>query len=315
MDGYQVFVGIDIAKRTLEVSIGTDSKPFPLNYNRDGLTQLFGQLPDAGTCLVIVESTGGYQRRLVADLVEAGHHVAVANPRQVRDFAKAHGILAKTDAIDAAVIARFGHQVRPRVVQKPHQKQAELEQLVTRRRQLVTLRTAEKNRLETTTVKSVRKSVQRVVDVLNKQIEKLEQEILEHIESDDDWQDKARLLSSVPGIGPITIASLLAELPELGLLNRQEVAALVGVAPFNRDSGQFRGRRTIWGGRADVRSTLYMAALTARRYNPLIRAFARRLEEAGKPFKVVITACMRKLLVILNTLVKTHTPWRLQPQT
>jgi transposase len=315
MDGYQTFVGIDIAKRSLDVSVGTDSKPFTLNHDRDGIHQLLARLPDAGSCLVVVESTGGYQRCLVAELVDAGHHVAVANPRQVRDFAKGHGILAKTDAIDAAVIARFGQQVRPRVIQKSHQQQAELEQLVTRRRQLVELRTAEKNRLETITVKSVHQSIQRVVDLLNKQIEKIEKEILDAIQSDNDWNDKAKLLGSVPGIGPVTIASLLAELPELGLLNRQEMAALVGVAPFNRDSGQFRGRRTIWGGRADVRSALYMAALTARRCNPLIRAFARRLEDAGKPFKVVITACMRKLLVILNTMVKTNTPWRLQSQT
>lgn len=315
MDGYHAFVGIDVAKRSLEVCIQPQGKPFMLDYDLQGLRQLLDQLPEPGTCLVVVESTGGYHRRLVAELVDAGHHAAVANPRQVRDFAKGHGILAKTDRIDAVVIARFAQQVRPRVVPPSHEKQAELQQLVTRRRQLVALRTAEKNRLETTTVPSVRKSIRRVLDLLNKQIEKIEKEILDSLESDHDWKGKADLLRSVPGVGPATIASLLAELPELGLLNRQEVAALVGVAPFNRDSGQFRGRRMIWGGRADVRSTLYMAALSARRCNPVIRNFARRLEEAGKPLKVVLVACMRKLLVILNTLVKNQLPWSVPSQT
>lgn len=315
MDGDQAFVGIDVAKKTLDVCLQPDAKPFTLDYDRDGLDQLLGQLPAPGTCLIVVESTGGYHRRLVAELVGTGHHVAVANPRQVRDFAKGHGILAKTDRIDASVIARFGQQVRPRIVEPSHQKQAELEQLVTRRRQLIDLRTAEKNRLETTTVGSVRQSVQSVIDLLNKQIERIEQDILKHIESDDDWKHKSQLLTSVPGVGATTSAALLAELPELGKLNRQEIAALVGVAPFNRDSGQFRGRRMIWGGRADVRSALYMACLSAMRFNPTIKQFAQRLKTAGKPFKVVITACMRKLLVILNTMVKTNTPWKMQPET
>lgn len=315
MDDYQRFVGIDVAKESLDVFVHPDKEAFSVAYDRSGLKQLLDRLPAAGTCLVIVEATGGYQCRLVAELVDAGYHVAVANPRQVRDFAKGHGILAKTDSIDAAVIAHFGRQVRPRVLEKPRPKQRELEQLVTRRRQLIALRTAEKNRLETLTVASVRQSIQQVIDLLNEQLKQIEQEILHHIESDDDWKSKAGLLDSVPGIGAVTIASLLAELPELGSLNRQEVAALVGVAPFNRDSGAFRGRRTIWGGRADVRNTLYMATLSAKRFNPVIQSFAERLQQAGKPFKVVMVACMRKLLVILNTMLKTNTPWRVQPQT
>ena len=207
------------------------------------------------------------------------------------------------------MIARFGQHVRPRTIEKTPNKQAELEQLVVRRRQLVDLRTAESNRLETISVKSVRKSIQQVVNLLNKQIERIEKDILALLESDDDWKEKRKLLDSVPGIGPVTIASLLAELPELGLLNRQEIAALVGLAPYNRDSGRFHGRRSIWGGRASVRSVLYMAALTARRCNPVIRRFAQRLEAEGKLFKVVITACMRKLLIILNTMVKNNTHW------
>jgi hypothetical protein len=210
---------------------------------------------------------------------------------------------------DAAVIARFGQHARPRTIEKTPEKQAELEELVVRRRQLVNLRTAESNRLETISLKSVRKSIQHVVTMLKKQIERIEKEILALIDSDDDWKAKSNLLDSVPGVGPVTIASLIAGLPELGSLNRQEIAALVGLAPFNRDSGRFRGRRSIWGGRASVRSVLYMAALSARRCNPVIRQFAKRLEAKGKLFKVVITACMRKLLVIINTMVKNSTHW------
>jgi len=310
MDGsITTFVGIDVAKRSFDVCLLPEGKQLSLLYDRQGLKQLFSQLPDAGTCLIVMEATGGHQKRLVAELTDAGHLVAVVNPRQVRDFARGLGILAKTDRLDAQVIARFGQQTRPRCVAQVSEKQAELEQLVVRRRQLIQLRTAEKNRTEMCSSKAVRKSIKQVVDLLNKQIDHLDKEISAMLESDDDWKGKSQLLGSVPGVGAVTIASLLAELPELGLLNRQEIAALVGVAPFNRDSGRFRGKRSIWGGRAEVRSVLYMAALTARRFNPLIRTFAARLEAEGKAFKVVLTACMRKLLVILNTMVKNNTHW------
>ena len=310
MDGsITSFVGIDIAKHSLDVCILPERKQFTVPYDTAGLKQLRSQLPDMGSCLIVVEATGGYQRRVVAELANADHLVAVVNPRQVRDFARGLGILAKTDRLDAQVIARFGQHVRPRTLAKTHKKQEELAQLVTRRRQLVDLRTAEKNRRETLTSKPVRKSVQQVIDLLNKQIERIEKEILALLESDDEWKDKGSIIQSAPGIGSVTVASLLAELPELGLLNRQEISALVGLAPFNRDSGRFQGKRSIWGGRASVRSVLYMAALTARRCNPVIRAFAQRLEAQGKPFKLVIVACMRKLLVILNTLVKTNSHW------
>ena len=303
------FVGIDVAKRSFDVCCLPEENRLSLPYDDQGLSQLHGELPEKGTCLIVLEATGGYQRRLVAELIGAGHHVAVVNQRQVRDFARGLGILAKTDRLDAEVIARFGQHVRPRTLEKHPEKQAELEQLVVRRRQLVNLRTAEKNRLETITIKAVHKSIQQVVRLLDKQVERIEKDILALLESDDDWKDKMDLLGSVLGVGTVTVASLLAELPELGMLNRQEIAALVGLAPFNRDSGRFRGKRTIWGGRASVRSVLYMAALTARRCNPTIRQFADRLEAEGKPFKVVITACMRKLLVILNTMVKNNTHW------
>ncbi len=302
-------VGVDVSKDSLDVCLLPEEKKLTVSYDESGLKQLLRQLPAKGSCLVVVEATGGYHRRLVAELTDAGHLVAVVNPRQVRDFARGLGILAKTDRIDATVIARFGQHVRPRTIEKTPEKLTELKQLVARRRQLVDLRTAEKNRLETITVKSVHKSIQQVIQLLNKQIERIEKDILHLLQSDDDWKDKMNLLGSVPGVGAVTIASLMAELPELGMLNRQEIAALVGLAPFNRDSGRFRGKRSIWGGRASVRSVLYMAALTARRCNPIIRQFANRLEAEGKLFKVVITACMRKLLVILNTMVKENTHW------
>jgi transposase len=207
------------------------------------------------------------------------------------------------------VIARFGQYAQPRPVAVRSEKQAELEELVSRRRQLVELRTAEKNRLETATTKTVRQNIRHHVDQLDQQIRQLEKAIGKQVQSDPELSTKATLLESVPGVGAVTVTSLLVDLPELGHLNRQQIAALVGVAPFNRDSGKFHGRRAIWDGRAAIRSVLYMAALTARRSNPIIRAFAQRLEATGKPFKVVLTACMRKLLVILNTMAQRNLPW------
>jgi transposase len=303
------FVGIDVAKHSLDVYLGSEDRGFTVKNDATGYQQLVAKLPAAGSCLVVLEATGGYQHRVVAALVVAGHTVAVVNPRQVRDFARSLGILAKTDRLDARVIARFGQHADPRPVEIGSEKQAELRELVTRRRQLIELRTAEQNRLETTTTKIVRKNVRHLVEQLDKQIRQLEEAIGELLESEPELSAKASLLETVPGVGPVTVTSLLVDLPELGRLSRQQIAALVGVAPFNRDSGKFHGRRAIWGGRAAVRSVLYMAALTARRFNPSIREFAQRLEAAGKPFKVVLTACMRKLLVILNAMVKNNLPW------
>jgi len=303
------FVGIDVAKDSLDVCLLPTERQFTVTNDPDGFGQLVRQLPAAGSCLVVVEATGGYQRPLVAALVAAGHRVAVVNPRQVRDFARGLGILAKTDRLDARVIARFGQQAEPRPIELGSEKQAELAQLVTRRRQLVEFRTAEQNRLETATAKTVRKNIRHMIDQLDRQIRQLEEQISKLLQSDPQLASKAALLQTVPGVGTVTITSLLVDVPELGRLGRQQIAALVGVAPFNRDSGKFHGRRAIWGGRAAVRSVLYMAALTARRCNSVIREFANRLEAAGKPFKVVLTACMRKLLVILNTMVKFGLPW------
>lgn len=303
------FVGIDVSKDSLDVAFLPQGKPLKVDYTTKGLSQLAHRLPAAGSCLIVIEATGGYQRRVVAELLNAGHQVAVVNPRQVRDFAKGLGILAKTDRIDAAVMARFGQDVKPRTMAKASEKQAELAELVTRRRQLVELRTAEKNRLEHPQSKMVRKSVQQVIDHLTKQITRLEKDILALVESHDEFHGHGAVLASAPGVGTITVASMLAELPEIGTLNRQQISALVGVAPFNHDSGKLKGKRAIRGGRKDLRNVLYMAALSAMRSNPVIRQFANRLKANGKPFKVVITACMRKLLVILNTMVKTNTHW------
>lgn len=303
------FVGIDVSKASLDVHRLPEDRRQRVTNDQPGIQELLGTLPAAGSCRIVVEATGVYHRRLVTDLVDAGHQVAVVNPRQARDFARGMGMIAKTDPIDARCLAHFAKQVPPRAVAQNSPKQAELQELVTRRRQLVDLRRIELNHKESASSKTVRKNVQQMVDLLRKQIEQLNKEILRLIEEDDDWNQKAKLLGTTPGIGQVNVATLLGQIPELGQLNRQKISALVGVAPFNRDSGRFQGKRSIWGGRASVRSVLYMAAITARTHNPVIQAFAKRLEAAGKPFKVVITACMRKLLVILNTMLKNKTKW------
>jgi transposase len=309
MNAETYWVGIDVAKASLEVCILPTAARLAESNDRDGVRRLLAALPPVGQCLVTVEATGGYQRLVVAELIAAGHRTAVVNPRQVRDFARGLGLLAKTDRLDAEAIARFGQQARPRETQPESPLQERLQELVVRRRQLVEWRTAETCRLETAATKSVIKSLRSLVEQLGKQIRKIEQELSDLVESDDQLQCRAQILQTAPGVGPLTATTLVAELPELGRLNRRQISALVGVAPFNRDSGKFQGRRAIWGGRAPVRSALYMAALTARRCNPLIRAFGERLAAAGKPYKVVMVACMRKLLVSLNAILKHHAPW------
>lgn len=306
--GYDKFVGIDVSKDTLDVHGLPTGSPSRFDNTAEGRAQLLSFLPKAGTSLSVVEATGGYERGLVADAVTAGHHIAVVNPRQVRDFAKAFNVLAKTDRIDASVIARFAETTRPEPVGY-NERQEQLRELIVRRRQLIDHRTAEKNRCETARSSLVRNSVRKLIETINKDIARIDRAVLELVQSNDDWRDRYRRLSEVPGIGKQTAAVMLAELPELGHLNRQQVSSLVGVAPFNRDSGQFRGRRSIWGGRVGVRNVLYMAALSAKRSNPVIRAFAARLLAKGKPPKVVITACMRKLLTILNALLRSNERW------
>jgi transposase len=303
------FVGIDVSQSTWDVHLRPQGRSFSVPADHDEATLLGQQLVTLGPCLVVLEATGGLERGLAAELIDAGLFVAVVNPRQVRDFARALGRLAKTDRIDAETLALFAEKVQPRPTQKCPEKQAEIDALVTRRRQLVELRSMERTRQHQTTVKAARRSIDKLLKVLDQQIAALDKAIGQLLESDDDWRTRCELLQSVPGVGATTSATLVAELPELGRLNRQEIAALAGLAPFNHDSGRFRGQRRIRGGRSAVRSTLYMAALAARRCNPILHRFAERLEQAGKPFKVVITACMRKLLTMLNTIVRNGTPW------
>jgi len=305
-------VGVDIAKHRFDAKFLPQNRLHTFPNNPQGIQLLLDQLNALPGCLVVVEATGRYERRLVAELVDAGHRVAVVNPRQVRDFARALGQLAKTDRIDAHVLALFGQRMQPRETENISKTQEELQQLVVRRRQVISLRTAESNRLEQTTSKLAVKGIRKLLALLDKQLTQLDAEIAKLVQADDDWKAKHQILQSVPGVGPVTSFALLAELPELGRLNRQQIAALVGVAPFNHDSGKLKGTRAITGGRRSVRCALYMAALTARRSNPTFQRFAQRLERSGKRFKVVLTACMRKLLVTLNSMLRNSTVWNRQ---
>ena len=309
-----VWVGLDVSKDSLEVgsTSGSAWKVKKVSNNKAGFAQLLQALPPTEQAAIVLEATGGYERAVTCFLLDAGYRVAVVNPRRVRDFAKCLGLFAKTDRLDAAIIARFGQQTSPRWTPLLSAEQTELAELVVRRRQLVELRTMESNRLKQTVNKVAQRSIRQLLKTLDSQIKGLEAEITRLIESDDDWRAKSELLQSVPGVADKTSATLLAELPELGELNRSEIAALVGVAPFNDDSGQHQGQRRIASGRASVRNILYMAAQSAIRHNPIIKAFALRLRantEHKKAPKEIIVACMRKLLVILNTMLKNKTPW------
>jgi len=304
------FVGIDVAKATLELYRSDEGQSLSVANDQEGHRKLLTLLPHAGQCLIVVEATGGYQRELVMQLVEHGHLVAVVNPKRVRDYARASGAQAKTDRIDARVLASFGQAFRPRTVEKTSEKQQQLAASVLRRRQLVELRAIEKNHRESAPSQSIRKNVQKVIDVLDKQIRQIEQQIEELLESDKQWKTKAELIASVPGVGPVLTATLLIELPEAGRLNRKQIAALAGLAPYNHDSGKFAGKRRIAGGRSALRKVLYMAARAATRCNPAIQELYRRLLKRGKANKVAIVACMRKLLTVINQLIKTNTSWK-----
>ena len=305
----KVYVGIDVSKHAWDLHRLSDSASRSFPASDQGLAQLVELLQPDAPAFIVIEATGGYEQALAAALCDAGHQVSVVNPRQVRDFARSLGQLAKTDRIDARILAEYGRRIEPRLTPKTPENLALLESLVARRRQLVGLVTAEKNRRQQTRSKPVRQSIDAVLKVLAKQIEALEAQIARLIRSDDDWRSKDQLLQSVPGVGEVVSSTLIAELPELGQLDRQAIAALVGLAPFNRDSGKSQGRRAIWGGRPAIRAALYMAALAAKRFNPKIKRFADKLAQSGKPFKVILTACMRKLLTVLNAILKTKTPW------
>jgi transposase len=305
--------GIDVSKDKLDLCTLPGGELRAFANNDQGRAELVALLVKFQPAKIIIESTGGYERPSLFALQDADLPVALVNPRQVRDFAKGTGQLAKTDRLDACVLAEFGRVVAVQLTEKTSEKHRELAALVGRRQQLLALRVAEQNRVEHAEHKFVEKTLQRMLKALNKEIRGVEDQIAKLLHSDDDWKQKLQLLSTAPGVGPTTGMTLLAELPELGQLNRQEIAALVGVAPYPHDSGKFRGKRCIRGGRHSVRCVLYMAALAARRFNPAIRLFAQRLAAAGKPHKLIQVACIRKLLVILNTMLKNNAPWRTQP--
>ena len=309
MDDALTFVGIDVAKDKLDVFIDSPAQAFTVANDADGVDALRQRLARANAKLIVIEHSGRYERRCAMDLMDADLPVSLINPRQSRDFARAINWFAKNDRIDARLLAQFARCVQPRSSEKIPENRLELDELVTRRRQLVQMRSAENNRLDQVRFPSIRSSIERILRQLDGQIQDLERKIAKLIENDEDWRGKAQLLQSVPGVGPVVASTLVAELPELGKINRQEIAALVGLAPFDRESGRWKGKRTCFGGRAQVRSTLYMATNTAKRCNPIIRAMAQRLQTAGKAFKVIMVACMRKLLTILNTMAATGQTW------
>jgi transposase len=304
----QVVVGVDVSKAVLDVAVLPSGALLQFANDASGIEQFGKKLKSLATDLVVMEATGGYETAVATALVAGGLRVAVVNPRQVRDFAKATGRLAKTDRIDAQLIAAFGQAVEPEIVRLPDEDARELEALLVRRRQLVAMRVQEINRLGLMQG-AMRKNIKAHIDWLEKQIDKLDVDLTVGLRKSPAWRAKDELLRSFKGVGPITSGTLLVALPELGQLDRREIAALVGLAPFNCDSGVMRGRRSIYGGRSQVRTLLYMAATTAIRSNPVIRAFYERLKSRGKPHKVAMVACMRKMLTILNAMVRQSTPW------
>lgn len=304
-----ICVGIDISKAQLDIVVEPGGESLTVPYDGPGLATLITRLRGLSPSRIVVEATGGLERALLRTLVDAALPVIAVNPRQVRDFAKATGQLAKTDALDAAVLARFAVVIQPPERALPDPQTQELAAVLARRRQVLAMQRAEQNRRDRASAR-VQKRIDAHLRWLDAELARLDEDLDAMIAQSPVWREREDLLQSVPGIGPVMSRTVLAELPELGLLNRKQVAALVGVAPFNRDSGRLRGHRTIWGGRAPVRTALYMATLVATRWNPVIRQFYQRLRTAGKPPKVALVAAMRKLLTILNAMVHHGTPWR-----
>ena len=306
----KVYVGIDIAKDSLDVAVHASDKQWRYSNDPAGITSLCKMLVKLSPTLVVFEATGGYEMPLYLSLDEVGLPAAPVNARQIRDFARSTGKLAKTDSLDARVIAHFGCAVQP--IPRPVPDTQELKVAQARRIQLLEMITAETNRLRGVPT-ALRKRVEAHIAWLKQELAEIDHELKDMIEKDPIWREKDSLLQSTPGVGPTLSATLIAQLPELGILDRRQIAALVGVAPLNRDSGMMHGRRTVWGGRANVRAVLYMATLVATRFNPAIRDFYLRLCSAGKRKKVALTACMRKLLTILNSILKHHIPWSYSP--
>lgn len=308
MEVSPIFIGIDVSKARLDIAMRPLGEKESVSNDKAGIEALVKRLGKIQPALIVLEATGGVERSVTCALASAELPVVVVNPRQVRDFAKATGQLAKTDSIDALVLARFAEAVRPAVRPLPDEVTLELRALIARRRQITEMIVAERNRLSAAS-KSVRKRIDAHLRWLEAELDRADHDLDHSIRQSPIWQENENLLRSVPGIGPVISRTLLAGLPELGQLNRKQIAALVGIAPLNRDSGTLRGRRSIWGGRATVRAALYMAALVASRRNAAIRAFYKRLRNTGKAPKVALVACMRKLLTILNAMIKHKTRW------
>jgi transposase len=303
-------VGIDVSKRQLDVAVYPSQEQWSVPNDHAGVHLLLPRLRDVAPQRILVEATGKLEGLVVAALAAAGLPVVLINPRQVREYARARGQLAKTDRIDAMILARFAHDLQPDLRPLPDAQTQALGDLMARRRQLIEMRTAETNRLGTTTVRTIQREIKTHVQWLDKRLSGLDRELEAAIKASALWRHKDTLLQSTPGVGPVLSRTLLADLPELGQLDRKRIATLAGVAPLNRDSGRMRGRRSVWGGRAQVRTVLYMATCSAIRCNTVIRSFHQRLVAAGKRPKIAIVACMRKLLTILNAMIKNNTSWR-----
>jgi transposase len=310
MNPQPCFIGIDVSKAALDLHARPAGEVLRVTNDADGVAALVARVLRWAPELVVLEATGGLEHPVAAALAAAGVSVAVVNPRQARDFAKATGKFAKTDAIDAAVLAHFAEAIRPQARPLPDAKTHELAELLGRRRQLLGMRTAESNRLGTVTAPRVRRSIEAHLAWLAEQLEGLDRDLGEAIRTSPVWRVNDDLLQSIPGVGRVVSRALLAELPELGTLSRERIAALAGVAPVNRDSGTKSGKRSVCGGRSHVRGALYMAALSARRWNPALRAFADRLKEKGKAAKVILVAVARKLLIIANAILRDQKPWQ-----
>ena len=309
MEQEGIYVGIDVAKAQVDVAVRPTGQRWVVSFDETGVGELVSQMEDLSPALVLLEASGGLELPLVAALAAAALPVVVVNPRQVRDFARATGTLAKTDALDAAVLAHFAEAVRPPVRPLRNAETQALNALAARRHQVMIMLVSEKNRLSSATI-AVRPRIEAHIAWLERELDDLDEGLRQTLRQSPVWREKEDLLRTVPGVGEQLSLTLLAYLPELGTLDRRKIAALVGVAPFNRDSGTLRGKRTVWGGRARIRAVLYMGALVASRHNPVIRDFYQRLLAAGKPKKLALIACMRKLLVILNSMLKHGSPWR-----
>ncbi len=303
-----IYIGIDVAKAKVDVAVRPTGERWEVPRDEAGIPQLVSALKALGPAVVLLEATGGLELPLVVALAADALPVVVVNPRQVRDFARASGKLAKTDALDAAVLAHFAEAMQPPVRPLRDAETQVLNSLVARRRQLIDILVAEKNRLGAAT-SAVRPRIEAHIAWLEQELNDVDEELRQTLRSSPVWREKDDILRTLPGVGEHLSITLLAHLPELGTLDRRQIAALVGVAPFNRDSGAMRGKRHVWGGRSRVRAVLYMGALAASRFNPVIRDFYQRLLAAGKPKKVALVACMRKLLVILNAMLKHRSPW------